>query len=139
MRALRLFYFDFRSARITDSKSCQIIESVLKYKNGFKNNLMYKEIILVYFKHLFIFKFQVFINKKNQSNIVGQLTKQCVLFKEIFTNICNGIKMVFSIFNSGHVGWCTASPDTILKLDTLVMIQTKFGFHWSSTFRGEDF
>jgi hypothetical protein len=24
-----------------------------------------------------------------------------------------------------------------LKLDTLVMIQTKFGFHWSSTFRGE--
>jgi hypothetical protein len=31
------------------------------------------------------------------------------------------------------------SPDTILKLDTLVMIQTKFGFHWSSTFRGEDF
>ena len=38
------FYFDFHSARITDSKSCQIIESVLKYKNGFKNNLMYKEI-----------------------------------------------------------------------------------------------
>ena len=29
--------------------------------------------------------------------------------------------------------------DTIWKLDTLVMIQTKFGFHWSSTFRGEDF
>ena len=41
--------------------------------------------------------------------------------------------------NSGHVGLCTASPDTILKLDTLVMIQTKFDFHWSSTFRGEDF
>jgi hypothetical protein len=36
-------------------------------------------------------------------------------------------------------GWWMASPDTILKLDTLVMIQTKFGFHWSSTFRGEDF
>jgi hypothetical protein len=31
------------------------------------------------------------------------------------------------------------APDTILKLDTLVMIQTKFGFHWSCTFRGEDF
>jgi hypothetical protein len=30
-------------------------------------------------------------------------------------------------------------PYTILKLDTIVMIQTKFGFHWSSTFRGEDF
>jgi hypothetical protein len=42
-----------------------------------------KSFILVYFKYLFIFKFQVFINKKNQSNIVGQLTKQCVLFKEI--------------------------------------------------------
>ena len=25
------------------------------------------------------------------------------------------------------------------NIDTLVMIQTKFGFHWSSTFRGEDF
>ena len=47
---------------------------------------------------------------------------------------------ICSIFsNSGHVGWCTASPDTILELDTLVMIQTKIGFHWSSTFRGEDF
>ena len=44
---------------------------------------------------------------------------------------------IFSI--SGHVGWCTASSDTILKLDILVMIQTKFGFHWCSTFRGEDF
>jgi hypothetical protein len=41
-----------------------------------------------------------------------------------------------SIFsNSGHVDWCTASPDTILKLDTLLMIQTKFGFNWSSSFR----
>ena len=30
-------------------------------------------------------------------------------------------------------------PDTILKLDTLVMIQIEFGFHWSSTFKGEDF
>jgi hypothetical protein len=51
-------------------------------------------------------------------------------------DIINGF---WVISNSGHVGWCTASPDTILKLDTLVMIQTKFGFHWSSTFRGEDF
>jgi hypothetical protein len=24
------------------NQSCQIIESVLKYKNGFKNNLMYR-------------------------------------------------------------------------------------------------
>jgi hypothetical protein len=47
---------------------------------------------------------------------------------------------ICSIFsNSGHVGWCTASPDTIFKLDTLVMIQTKFDFNWSSSFRGEDF
>jgi hypothetical protein len=46
---------------------------------------------------------------------------------------------ICSIFsNSGHVGWCTASPDTILKLDTLVMIQTKFDSNWSSSFRGED-
>ena len=47
---------------------------------------------------------------------------------------------ICSIFsNSGHVGWCTASPDTILKLDILVMIQTKFGFNWSSSFIGDDF
>ena len=47
---------------------------------------------------------------------------------------------ICSIFsNSGHVGWCTASPDTILKLHTLVMIQTKFGFNWTGSFRGEDF
>ena len=32
-----------------------------------------------------------------------------------------------------------ASPDTIMKLDTVVMIQTKFGSNWSSSFRGEDF
>ena len=57
---------------------------------------------------------------------------------ELLPKSCNfTICSIFS--NSGHVVWCTASPDTILKLDTLVMIQTKFGFNWSSTFRGEDF
>ena len=57
---------------------------------------------------------------------------------ELLPKTCNfTICSIFS--NSGHVGWCTVSPDKILKLDTLVMIQTKFGFHWSSTFRGEDF
>jgi hypothetical protein len=55
-----------------------------------------------------------------------------------YPKTCNfNICCIFS--NSGHVGWCTASPDTILKLDTLVMIQTKFGFNWFSSFRGEDF
>jgi hypothetical protein len=34
-----------------------------------------------------------------------------------------GVSSILS--NSGHVGWCTASPDTILKLDTLVMIQRR--------------
>ena len=57
---------------------------------------------------------------------------------ELLPKTCNfTICSIFS--NSGHVGWCTAASDTILKLDTLVMILTKFGFHWSSTFRGEDF
>ena len=57
---------------------------------------------------------------------------------ELLHKTCNFT--ICSIFSkSGHVGWCTASPDTILKLDTLVMIQTKFGFHWSCTFRGKDF
>ena len=57
---------------------------------------------------------------------------------ELLPKTCNfTICSIFSI--SGHVGWCTASPDTILKLYTLVMILTKFGFHWSSTFSGEDF
>ncbi len=57
---------------------------------------------------------------------------------ELLPKTCNfTICSIFS--NSGYVGWCTTSPDTILKLETLVMIQTKFGFHWASTFRGEDF
>ena len=57
---------------------------------------------------------------------------------ELLPKACNfTICSIFS--NIGHVGWCTASSDTIVKLDTLVMIQTKFGFHWSSTFRGGDF
>ena len=56
---------------------------------------------------------------------------------ELLPKTCNFI--ICSIFsNSGYVDWCTASPDTILKLDTLVMIQTKFGSNWSSSFRGED-
>jgi hypothetical protein len=46
---------------------------------------------------------------------------------------------VLFLVTATNVGWCTASPDTILKLDTLVMIQTKFDFNWSSSFRGEDF
>ena len=57
---------------------------------------------------------------------------------ELLHKTCNfTICSIFS--NSDHIGWCTVSPDTILKLDTLVMIQTKFGFYWSSIFRGEDF
>jgi hypothetical protein len=45
---------------------------------------------------------------------------------ELLPKTCNFT--ICSIFcNSGHVGWCTASPDTILRLDTLVMIQIKFG------------
>jgi hypothetical protein len=57
---------------------------------------------------------------------------------ELLPKTCNfTICSIFS--NSSHVGWCTASSDTFLKLDTLVMIQTKFGFNWSSSFRGEDF
>jgi hypothetical protein len=57
---------------------------------------------------------------------------------ELLPKTCN-FTICFIFSNCGHVGWCTASPDIILKLDTLVMIQTKFGFHWSSTFRGEYF
>jgi hypothetical protein len=57
------------------------------------------------------------------------------------SDIINGFYFtICSIFsNSDHVGWCTASTDTILKLDTLVMIQTQFGFNWSSSFIREDF
>jgi hypothetical protein len=43
---------------------------------------------------------------------------------------------ICSIFsNSGHVDWCTASPDTTLKVETLVIFQTKLGSNWSSSFR----
>jgi Mg2+/Co2+ transporter CorB len=54
------------------------------------------------------------------------LTFIILVFAETTPKTCNfTICSIFS--NSGHVGWCTASPDIILKLDTLVMIQTKFG------------
>jgi hypothetical protein len=50
---------------------------------------------------------------------------------ELLPKTCNfTICSIFS--NSGHVGWCMAPPNIFLKLDSLVMIQTKFGFHWSS-------
>jgi hypothetical protein len=45
----------------------------------------------------------------------------------------------FDITIGGSSSDAESPQCTILKLDTLVMIQTKFGFHWSSTFRGEDF
>ena len=46
-----------------------------------------------------------------------------------------------SIFsNSGHVGWCTASPDTIyIETRHPSDDSDKFGFNWSSSFRGEHF
>jgi hypothetical protein len=46
VRYLSTFFHTYLPINIhfTDSKSCQIIKSILKYKNGFKNNLMYKEI-----------------------------------------------------------------------------------------------
>jgi hypothetical protein len=36
--------YENRWRHFTDSKSYQIIESILIYKNGFKNNLMYKQV-----------------------------------------------------------------------------------------------
>jgi hypothetical protein len=41
---------------------------------------------------------------------------------------------VISLFSSNFQNF-----NTFRQLDTLVMIQTKFGFNWSSSFRGEDF
>jgi hypothetical protein len=72
------------------------------------------------------------VNPITHFGVISRFSSNFQNFNTFFT-ICS----IFS--NSGHVGWCTASPDTILELDTLVMIQTKIGFHWSSTFRGEDF
>ena len=44
---------------------------------------------------------------------------------ELLPKTCNfTICSIFS--NSGHVGWCTASPYTILRLDSLVMIRRRF-------------
>jgi hypothetical protein len=58
---------------------------------------------------------------------------------QVLGNNSKTVNNIKNLTQGNHVGWCTASPDTILKLDTLVMILTKFGFHWSRTFRGEDF
>ena len=72
-----------------------------EYENTYRDDSCMqkkKSFILVYFKYLFIFKFQVFINKKNQSNIVGQLTKQCVLFQEILRIFAMVLKWYFPYF-----------------------------------------
>ena len=45
----------------------------------------------------------------------------------------------FFIFsNSGHVGWRSGPPDTILEADRPWTIPPKFGLKWPSGFRGED-
>ena len=54
-----------------------------------------------------------------------------------YPTTCN-VTICYIFSNSGHIDWCTASLDIILKLKTLVMIQIKFGSNWSSSFRGED-
>lgn len=38
-----------------------------------------------------------------------------------------------------HVVWSAAIINPILKVDTLVLIQLKFGLNWLRGFRGEDF
>ena len=72
----------------------------------------------------------------------------CSLNLTSISDIINGLWVItqkpamlpYALFfsNSAHVDWCTVSPDTKLKLDTVVMIQTKIGSNWSSSFRGED-
>jgi hypothetical protein len=40
---------------------------------------------------------------------------------------------------SGHLGWRSGSPDTILKIDHLRTIHAMFALNWLTGFRGEDF
>jgi hypothetical protein len=64
------------------------------------------------------------INDAGRKAVLRKTTKTHVLFYVLKLNTNFTTCSIFS--NSGHVGWCTASPDTILKLNTLVMIQTKY-------------
>ena len=68
---------------------------------------------------------------------------QCQIFY-----ICDGFGVIsqkqqftpYVLFYSkqrARLFWSWDLSDTILKLDTLVMIQTKFGLNWPSSFRGE--
>ena len=55
-----------------------------------------------------------------------------------------GFKGVFyhlwSIYsNNSHVGYLAWSSDTILKIDTIRMIQTNFGWNWPCSFKEDDF
>ena len=45
----------------------------------------------------------------------------------------------FILSNSGHVGWRSGLPDTILEGDRPRTIPPKFGLKWPSGFRGEYF
>jgi hypothetical protein len=53
-------------------------------------------------------------NRDEFPNLADLFLAHQLLPKTCHFTICS----IFS--NSGHVGWCTASPDTILKLDTLI-------------------
>ena len=64
----------------------------------------------------------------------------------LFLNIEAVSEEILNIFpigsmfaNGGHLGWRVGSSDTILKVDHLRTIPSKFGPNWSSSFRGKDF
>jgi hypothetical protein len=106
------------------------IKQMLKFYLFFESKISMILFFFVFF-HSFIWgggrvSFLTHLTQRGQVSYCHHLSSSSVVRCSIFSN-------------SGHIGWCTASLDTILKLDTLVMIQTKFGFNWSSSFRGEDF
>ena len=74
--------------------------------------------------------------KSKMATTRHRLTLILLTVSELLPKTCNfTICSIFS--NSGHVDWCMPSADTIFKLNTLVMIQTKFGYNWSGSFREE--
>jgi hypothetical protein len=57
----------------------------------------------------------------------------------IISKIWHGIKMISTSRSTYLQFWSKSDYPSWSYCPFLVMIQTKFGFHWSSTFRGEDF
>jgi hypothetical protein len=78
---------------------------------------------------------------KVEFQIIPAYDKTVLPFEEMFIVGFKGVLYhLWSIYsNNSHVGYLAWSSDTILKIDTIRMIQTNFGSNWPCSFKEDDF